>query len=324
MSVRAAEERLEHLADRRLDLAARAAWLYHAKNRRQDEIARTLNLSRQVVQRLIALAASEKLLRFELVHPLAAAVELGERLRERFGLDSVEVVPNSGRPEDDVSSVAAAAAVLLEGLLASEAPVVVGVGGQRVVRDAASRVRPMQRPQHRLVSLMGNLTRGGRAGHYDVVMGLAERVGAQCFPLPTPVVAGTVEEGDVLRGQTAFRACLALAAEADLLLMGIGPMNEAAPLARDGFITATELREALAAGAVGELLGHCFDAGGGVLAGGYLDRLTSYPLPSPAHRRTVIAQCGAERVPALRAAFAGRLADGLITDEDTAERLLGT
>ena len=318
------EDRPELLIDRRLDLAARAAWLYHAKGLRQDEIARTLSLSRQVVQRLIALAATERLIRFQLVHPLAAAIELADRLTDRFGLDYADVVPSTDRHADNVASVASAAAFLLETLLGGTEPVTIGIGGRRVIREAALRVAPMTRPTHRLVSLMGNLTRSGRAGHYDVIMGFAERVGAECFPMPMPVVTGTVEERRVLQAQPAFLACCALVAEADLLMTGIGPMHAAAPLLVDGFITTAELDAALAAGAVGDILGHCFDSAGQLLAGLHHDRLTSFPPQVRAGRRSLIAQCGSERVAALQAAFAGKLANGLITDEETARALLAS
>ena len=275
-----------------------------------------------MVQRLIALAASERLVRFQLAHPLAAAIELADRLTERFGLDYADVVPSTDRAADNVDSVAAAAAGLLDTLLGSTEPVTIGIGGRRVMREVALRVVPTSRPAHRLVSLMGNMTRSGRAGHYDVIMGLAERVGADCYPLPMPVVTSTVEERRVLQAQPGFLACSALVATAQLLLTGIGPMHAAAPLMVDGFITEAELASARAAGAVGDILGHCFDASGRVLAGLHHDRLTSFPPELRPGRRSVIAQCGAERVTALRAALAGRLANGLITDEETARALL--
>lgn len=321
-ALRNIEPRPELLTDRRLDLAARAAWLYHAKGLRQDEIAAALNLSRQVVQRLIALAASEHLIRFQLVHPLAEAIALADRLTSHFELEYCEVVPSTAQRADNVASIANTAALYLEGLLQQVEPITIGIGGQRVIRDAVQRVSPMQRPMHCLVSLMGNMTRQGRASHYDVIMSLAERVRAQCFPLPMPVVTNTVQEKTVLQAQTAFHACLALVEEASVLIMGIGFMNASAPLHRDGFITDAELAIALQAGAIGELLGNCFDRNGNLLDDGHHDRLTSFPLPSPAQRRTVIVQCGEERVPALHAAFTGRLANGLITDEETARRLL--
>ena len=315
-------ERVDVLAGRRIDLAARAAWLYHAKGKRQEEIARIFNISRPVVQRLIVLAASENLIRFQLIHPLAECISLADRLKDQFELEYAEIVPSVAIQSENVASVAAAAAFYLENLFQQTEPVTIGIGGWRVMHDASRLVTPMHRPMHRLFSLMGNMTRDGRAGHYDVIMGLAERTGAQCYPLPVPVVAGTVEEKTVLQAQTSFRASLALVKEANVLMMNIGYVNHDAPLYRDGFITRQELETVLAAGAVGDIFGNCFDAAGRLLDIGYHERLTSFRLPSPAIRPTLIAQCGAERVQAMRAALRGRLANGIITDEETAQLLI--
>ena len=56
----------------RRDDAARVAWLYFVAGRTQEEIAVLLDLSRQAVQRLVALAVSEKLIKFRLDHPIAS------------------------------------------------------------------------------------------------------------------------------------------------------------------------------------------------------------------------------------------------------------
>jgi DNA-binding transcriptional regulator LsrR (DeoR family) len=308
--------------DRRLDLAARAAWLYHARGQRQDEIARTLNISRQVVQRLIAMATSEKLIRFQLIHPLADCVVLADRLADRFHMEYVEVVPAAHDGADDVSSIATAAALYIERLFLQTEQVTIGMGGHRVMRDVVTSVPPMRRPAHRLVSLMGNLTRQGRAGHYDVIMGLAERTGVQCYPLPMPVVANTVEEKTVLQAQIAFQSALKLVNEASVLMMGIGYINDAAPIYRDGFITSDELQAVLAAGAVGEILGYCFDAAGNLLDVEYHERLTSARLMPSKNCLSLLIQCGERRVPAIHAALTGQLVNGLITNETTASRLL--
>jgi len=61
---------------------------------------------------------------------------------------------------------------------------------------------------------------------------------------------------------------------------------------------------------------------GTVLSSGYHDRLTSYPLPVPAVRPTVIVQCGKLRVPAIKAALGIKIANALITDENTARMIL--
>ncbi len=318
-----ASDRPDSPNDRKLDLAARAAWLYHAKGRRQDQIAADLNLSRQVVQRLIAIAASENLIRFQLIHPLSDCIELAERLRERYNLVYSDVAPSQGDQDEDIATVATAAALYLENLLVQRAPITVGIGNGRALRETTLRIAPMVRPQHKCVSLMGNLTRLGRASHYDVVMRLAERVGAQCYPLPMPVVTNTVAEREVLQAQFAYQAFLSLVEEANVLMMGIGYMGWQAPLHLDGFITDVELAQAMDAGAVGELLGQGISASGKLIRAGYHDRLTSFTLRPPATRPTMIVQSGSRRVPAIRAALKERLVNALITDENTARLILG-
>lgn len=307
---------------RKLDQAARAAWLYHAKGQRQDEVARTLNVSRQTVQRLIALASSENLIRFQLVHHLASAIELEEHLRNRFGLLYCEVVPSVPAEEDNAVSIATALTYYIENMLQGDTPVTIGIGGYRIMHHVASLMAPMHRPMHHLVALMGNMTRYGRASHYDVIMRLAEKVGAECYPLPMPVVTGSVEEKNVLQQQMAFKTSASMVDSADLLVRGLGYMSPDAPLFLDGFINEEELQYMLDAGAVGEILGHCFDASGQLITGGHHDRLTSFSLQSPPKRFSMIVQTGQRRVQAIKAAFNGKLANCLITDETTALALL--
>jgi DNA-binding transcriptional regulator LsrR (DeoR family) len=318
-----APERSDPPNEKKLEIAARAAWLYHAKGRRQDQIAADLNLSRQMVQRMIALAASENLIRFHLIHPLAECIELAERLRERFDLVYCEVAPSCDPAEEDVATIATRAALYLENILNQHAPVTVAVGNGSTMREIVSRVAPMTRPQHKIVSLMGNLTRYGRAAPHDVVMRLADRVGAQCYPLAMPVVTNTVAEHEVLQAQIAYHSYLSLIEEASVVMMGIGHVGWKAPLHVDGFITDVELAQVMDAGAVGELLGQCIDESGRLIRSSYHDRLTSHELPIPGTKPTVIVQVGEIRVPAIKAALGRRIANALVTDENTARLILG-
>jgi NAD(P)-dependent dehydrogenase (short-subunit alcohol dehydrogenase family) len=79
-------------SNRKLDLAARAAWLYYIRGRTQDEIATELNVSRQNAQRLIALATSEGLIKFRMDYPITECVEMAERLKDRFGLVFCDII----------------------------------------------------------------------------------------------------------------------------------------------------------------------------------------------------------------------------------------
>ena len=77
----------------RLDLAARAGWLYFIAGNTQEEIARKLKVSRPTAQRLVSLALSERLITFRLEHPIAACMQLATQLSQRYGLFACEVVP---------------------------------------------------------------------------------------------------------------------------------------------------------------------------------------------------------------------------------------
>ena len=306
---------------RRLDLAARAAWLYYIKRRTQDEIATDLNVSRPNAQRLVALAISEGLIKFRLDHPLLKSMELAERLRERFGLDFCDVAPTVNG-ESDRAGVALLAAQFLEGILWQKAPQIVALGTGRLLLETVREVSTMDRTDHKIVSVVGNLTRDGRASPYDVVMRLADRTGAQCYPLPLPVLTDTAEECAYFLAQRGCRAVASLYAEADVVLLGVGSIGTTAPLLIDGFMTPDELGALEQAGAIGELRSRPFDAHGQLLSTPITERLTAMPLVASPRCPTVLVASGRHKVDALAAAFRGKFANGLVIDESTALKLL--
>jgi DNA-binding transcriptional regulator LsrR (DeoR family) len=114
----------------------------------------------------------------------------------------------------------------------------------------------------------------------------------------------------------------AVAAKADLRLIGIGQMDQKAQVHVDGFVTREELLEMMRLGAVGEVTGWAYDARGRIIKGGTNKRLTSIPPDIPARSTTIAAAVGTAKVPAIKAALAGRVINGLITDEATARAVL--
>ena len=57
-------------ATKRLDDAARAAWLYYIAGKTQDEVAGILGVSRQSAQRMVSLAMSSGLVKVRIDHPI--------------------------------------------------------------------------------------------------------------------------------------------------------------------------------------------------------------------------------------------------------------
>jgi len=306
----------------KLDDAARAGWLYYVAGNTQDEIAAKLGVSRQSAQRLVSLAISEKLIKVRLDHPIANCLELAAGLKDRFGLRLAEIVPSDPGHPDTTLGVADATALEIEKILSGSSPVILGVGTGRTLKAAVDMLPAMDCPQHRIVSLTGNIAPDGSAAFYNVIFSIADKVKAPSFPMPLPVIAATARDRQLLHSQVGIEKNLALAAEASVSFVGVGDLGPNAPLYEDGFVTRAELKALQKAGAVGEMLGWVFDSRGELVSGMTNERVASAPLPSGGRALVVAAARGPNKVAAIHAAVARGLVNGLITDEDTAAQLL--
>jgi DNA-binding transcriptional regulator LsrR (DeoR family) len=306
----------------RLDEAARAGWLYYIAGNTQDEIAAKLGVSRQTAQRLVSLAVSQRLIKVRLDHPIAKCLDLSQRLIDKYALQLCEVVPADPTSPSTTLGVAEAMAAELERRLESQHPIIVAMGSGRTLRAAVEQLPPMDCPQHKIVSLVGNIAPDGSASFYDVIMRIADAVKAPHYPMPLPVIASTVHEKALFLGQKSVISVIDLAKQADVTFVGVGQMGDSAPLVQDGFITPAEMRALMKAGAVGEIVGWAFDAKGRLIEGLTNDRVASVALDQPATRLVIAVAMGAFKAKALKAALAGQLLTGLITDEITAELLL--
>jgi DNA-binding transcriptional regulator LsrR (DeoR family) len=312
----------QDISGNRLDDAARAGWLYYVAGNNQEEIARKLGVSRQTAQRLVSLSVSEGLVKVRLDHPIGLCMELADKLRQRFALDFVEVVPSDPESSSTIVGVAQAAAAEIERRLKAPDPIVMAIGTGRTLKAAIEQLTPMEAPQHKIVSLTGNIAPDGSASYYNVIFNMADAVKARMFPMPLPVIASSANEREMLLKQPMVRETLALAARADITFVGIGDLGAEAPLYLDGFITVDELKALQKAGAIGEIVGWAFDRQGKMIEGLTNDRVASAPMPSREKSLVVALAMGAKKLPGIVAALNRRLVNGLITDERTANLLL--
>lgn len=306
----------------RLDDAARAGWLYYVAGRTQDEIASAMGISRQSAQRLVSLAVAERLIKVRVDHPIAACLEHAEGLRRVYGLTHVEVVPTDPAGTSTTVGIAEAAAAEIERWLKRPDPIVLAIGTGRTLKAAVDQLEPMECPQHRIVSLTGNIGPDGSAAYYNVIFSMADAIKARHFPMPLPVLCSSAQERDALHGQGIVQSTLKLGTEADVTFVGIGELGVDAPLCVDGFLAPEEMTALMKSGATGEICGWMFGRDGVLLDDPINERVASVPIP-PRDRGTVIGVgLGKRKEQAIKAALRGGLINGLITDERTAEQLL--
>lgn len=305
------------------DEAARAGWLYYVGGLTQDQIASELGLSRQRAQRLVARAMTEGLIQVRLNHPIASCLRLEADLARRYDLGHCRVAPSLGAGADPNRAIAGPAAALIESFLRRPEPLTIALGTGRALRSAVEALAPVEAPQHRIVSLIGNIAPDGSASFFDVIMRIADKVRAPHFPMPVPVLSDTPAERAMFHGLRVVREVVALARSADVTFVGVGQMGEDAPLHKDGFLSDSQLRTMQDRGAAGEVAGWVYDDQGRYFETGTNERVGGVRVEPQSPHPVIGIAAGPTKVPALRAALAGRILNGLVTDEPTATALLG-
>ena len=305
------------------DEAARAGWLYYVGGLTQDQIATELGVSRQRAQRLVSRAMAEGLIHVRLNHPIGSCMDLETRLTERFGLLRCRVAASLGPRGDPVHSIAPSAAAELERFLRMPNPQVIAFGTGRALRAMAEQFNPTEAGHHRIVSLIGNIAPDGSATLYDVIRRVAEKLVAPYYPMPVPVISDTAEERAFYQHLRPVQAVVALVAQADVTFVGVGQMNDDAPLVVDGFVSPEEMLHFQRKGAAGEIASWVYDDQGHYIES-ERDALVGALRIEPCRKRPVIGvAAGAGKVRAIRAALIGKILNGLITDEATAAAILG-
>ncbi|MBU9696565.1 sugar-binding transcriptional regulator [Rhodobacteraceae bacterium HSP-20] len=304
------------------DDAARAGWLYYVAGMTQDQIARELGVSRQRAQRLVSRAMADGLVHVRIEHPIAACLELEQALTDRFGLTRARVAPGLGQGADAVRAIAPSAAQELERFLAMPDPLVIALGTGRALRGMVDAMTTLDAPQHRLVSMIGNIAPDGSASFFDVIMRIADKVRAPHYPMPMPVISSTREEFAAFTALGPIRQVRQLAERADVIFVGVGQMGDDAPLLADGFITRAELASLQKRGAVGEVAGWVFDAEGRYLESPEETRLGGVRIDPRLSRPAIGVAAGPSKVPAIHAALKAGILNGVVTDESSARAIL--
>ncbi|NTF45806.1 sugar-binding transcriptional regulator [Rhizobium rhizogenes] len=312
------------MTDADASLAVRAAWLHYAGGLTQSEVAKRLGVPSVKAHRLIARAVAEGVVKVTIDGDIVECVELETELAARFGLQYCEVAPDLGEEGFEFRALGQAGAGFLRREIESGNNKVIGLGHGRTLSSAVHHLSRVNAKDLRFVSLLGGLTRNYAANPYDVMHRIAEKTGMQAHVMPVPFFANTHEDRDVLLAQRGVKEVFELANGAELKLVGLGTVDTDAQLVLSGMVEPREIKEVTAAGGVGEILGHFFDADGNIIETTLTARTLSASLPLSKKERLVALSGGLPKVEAIRAVLKSRCLYGLITDERTARALLKT
>jgi len=309
--------------DKKMDQAARAAWLYFVGGQTQHDIADTLGVSRQVAQRLVASAIDNGLVSVHISHSVGHCMELAAQIKKRYDLNLCQVVPTQGMESAGIQhAIAVAGAEVMTPFIRQEQPMIIGVGSGRSLKAAIAELDDIERPQHSCVSLIGAIAYDGSCTRYDVPLLLAEKTQGRYFILPAPLFADSPEDHANWSKHRIYRTVSEKASQADVTFVGIGTIAYGCPLHKDGFISEQDVDLLVEQQAIAEILGHFIDEHGQRIASELNARHTSVGIDAKRGKPVIALAGGTEKHQAIRAALAGGWVNGLVTDEQTAQALL--
>jgi deoxyribonucleoside regulator len=297
-----------------VDLATR----FYLHGQTQSRIARDLGVDPATVSRHLKKARDEGIVRIEIRRPRRLHMDLGRELADRFGLKRVVVVAND---EGGSSAVAYAAADYFSSLLTNCARL--GLSFGRML----SLMIPLL-PTNTVSDLDISMMLGGFGRAMPGIQGheLARHI-ASLYPrsrthyLQAPLLVDSPDIRRAMLRDGSIRAALQAAANSELALVGIGNLDDSAPLIRYGHLSAEDRKSLLKSGAVGDVSSRFFDIHGRPVAD-LDDRLIAIDREELARIPTVVAVAvGPEKYAAIQGALRTGYVDVLVTDETTAREL---
>ena len=295
---------------------SRVARLYYEHNLTHAEIARILGVSRVKVTRMLNEARRVGIVEITVHGETSTFAELESRLVTSLGLRDAWVVPSSSSDERLRASLGTGGAHSLRALLAPG--MVVGVNQSRTVSAIPQALGSEKQIDAQFVPVAGSAGGYGRSKAHETSEALARAFGASAYHLPAPTLASSAEAAAVLKAESEIADTLALAANADVLIVGIGTLEDSY-LARGGEIAARSIRAMRDRGVVGDMSLRFFDHEGGHVASPVEDRVIALTLEQHKAIPLRIAIAGGDsKREAILAAAAGGLFNILVTDSETA------
>ena len=301
-------------ADVLVDLATR----FYITGQSQIEIARALGLDASTVSRYLKRARDEGIVHVEIQRPRSLHGDLALELASTFHLKKAVVV--AGPPGPTIGEAVARAAAdyvnsrLLNGMR-------LGLSWGRMLSAAIHKL-PVGTVSDLDISLLhGGMGRGGSGlqGH-ELARHLASlHAHSRVHYLHAPVLVDSPDIKQAMMRDRSIRGALESASSAEMALVGIGTLDDSAPLIRDRHISPRDRQRLLGQGAVGDMSTRFFNAEGEpvhVLDDRLIaiewDQLKQIPL-------VVAMAAGLEKRAAVLGALRGGCMDVLITDESTAK-----
>ena len=313
-------------SDIKEDLITKVAWLYYKEKLTQQDISARVNISRQKVQRFLEKARDLEIVRFQVKNHYANLLSIESELIEKYSLKDSVVVPYLSDGDNLLrKSFAKAGASYLERIINQHSNCIIGLGWGNTTAYLADYFDSLPiKTKGEVVSLIGNLMTNVAMNPYIIAEKIANKLDAPFYNIWAPAITQSKERAEIFKSEPWINCVLQKAAKANIILFSVGEVSPSASLFKMGYLSNDELKRLREKGAVGDILSRFFNAQGDLVDDEIHERVISIPIDKLKNKdKIVIAIAGGpSKFDAIRGALNGKYINVLITDEETAEKLL--
>ena len=313
-------------SDIKEDLITKVAWFYYKEKLTQQDISARVNISRQKVQRFLEKARDLEIVRFQIKNPYANLLSIESELIEKYSLKDSVVVPYLSDGDNLLRrSFAKAGASYLERIISQHNNSIVGLGWGNTTAYLADYFDSLPiKTKVEVVSLIGNLMTNVAMNPYIIAERIANKLDAPFYNIWAPAITQSKERAEIFKSEPWINCVLQKASKANIILFSVGEVSPSASLFKMGYLSSDELKRLREKGAVGDILSRFFNAQGDLVDDEIHERVISVPIDKLRDTGKIVIGIagGPLKLNAIQGALNGKYINVLITDEETAQKLL--
>jgi DNA-binding transcriptional regulator LsrR (DeoR family) len=297
---------------------------YYEDGLTQKQIGKRLGLSRIKVSRLLQRARDLKVVQIKLESYDEERSSLEHAVEVHYGIDEVITIPTP-QPENTNRLTyhlgMAAAECLLRSIQGDES---IAITWGHTLASVVHEFPPRSFPGLNIIQSIGGLNQpDSNIDGSELVRRMAQTFDARPLLLSSPGIVSSREVREALLKDPQISKVLNAAAKANIAIVGVGAMNKESVAINTGIFTNEEIQRLRDKGAVGDIGLNFYNSNGERVEDPINGKLIGLELEQIRKITRIIGVAGGSiKVEAIRAALRGKLINVLITDEDTASRLL--
>lgn len=310
------------LDERKMALLVKVAQMYYEDDLSQEEIARSIGLSRPYVSRLLADAKEMGIVQFKVLNPLKGESDLERRIRTKTHLEKV-IISSITQNTSRMHTLSRKAVDYLEDIVQDGD--IIGFSWGTTIYSVTNLLGQKRKyPDIVAAQLCGGISNLEHDIYcFEIARNFSKAWEAKPYVLTCPAIVSSKRLKEAFLSDSNINKVMSYGYDSNIALMTMGTFGLQSSLYRAGYLDEKEVMSLAEKGAIGDICTHVIDAEGNICDPELDERTMSVPLDVIKKKKVRIGvACGQSKVDSICASIRAEIINVLVIDEETAGYVL--